>query len=355
MSVAENFKFSDLLVKAAEMDVSDLHLSVGGVVKARIDGDLVDWNETIVNQEMVEKNLFSILNDAQKDEFQKHGSLLWTFDFADNLRFRVQLFRQEGRLTAILRYIPKHIKSMTELCLPQVLNVLANLERGLIIISGTNGAGKTTTAMVLLEAINNQHNKSIFTIEKPIEYLLNNKKSLIEQRGVGVDVASFAQASQDLLLSDTDVIFCNRVNDEVTAANLLELAEKSLVVLELASQDVLDSLSDFLTFFPAINKHEKRQIFSRNLITILNQVLVKRRNGGRLPALEIMFNNNAVAAAIADDRASRIPDIIIMSGHEGMISRERSLAELVKNGEVLMDEAIKYARNKDDFKEMIMK
>jgi twitching motility protein PilT len=355
MSVSENLEFKNILIKAAQSGASDLHFSPGNPVKARIDGELVDWPETVANTEMVEKNIFSCLNPAQQTELAQNKAVVVASDFGDDLRFRAHLFYEEDKLAAVLRYIPANVRIPAELGLPQIISMLAGVERGLIMVSGTSGAGKTTTIAAMVESVNRELNKSIVLIKKPIEHVFTAKKSLVEQREVLIDTPTFAQATEDLLNADIDLVAVNRAPDKYTASNVLELAEKCLVILEMSSQDVLDTMADFLANFELTNKQEKRQILARNLVAVVNQILVPRQGGGVLPVAEILLNSSPVAATIAEDRMSRIPDIIVMSGHEGMISRERSLSELVKNGVVLIDEAMKYVKNKDEFKEMILK
>lgn len=355
MSVSQDLEFKNILIKAAQSGASDLHFVPGNPVKVRIDGELSDWPESVVNTEMIEKNIFSGLNPAQQTEFAQNKAIIFSVTFDEDLRFRCQLFWEEGKMAAVLRYIPVNIKTVAELSLPQIVSMLARVERGLIIVSGTSGAGKTTTIAAMVEEINRDLNKSIILLKKPIEYIFTPKKSLIEQREVLVDTPTFAQSSEDLLDRDVNLVVVDQVPDKYTASNVLELAEKCLVVLEMSSQDVLDTIADFLSKFELTNKQEKRQILSRNLVAIINQILVARQGGGLIPVVEILLNNNAVASAIADDRMARIPDTIVMSGYEGMISRERALAELVKNGVVLIDEALKHVSNKEGFKEMILK
>ena len=355
MSVSENLEFKNVLIKAAQSGASDLHFSPGNPVKARINGELADWPETVVTAEMVEKSFLSCLNPAQQTELAQNKAVVFSNSFGDDLRFRCHLFYEEGKLSADLRHVPVNIKIPAELGLPQIVSMLAKVERGLVIVSGTSGAGKTTTIAAMVEEINRESNKSIIFLKKPLEHEFTAKKSLIEQREVLIDTPTFAQGTEDLLNSDVDVAIIDAVPDKFTAGNVLELAEKCLVILEMSSQDVLDTIADFLSHFELANKQEKRQILSRNLIGIINQILVARQGGGMIPVVEILLNSSPVAATIAEDRMGRIPDIIVMSGHEGMVSRERALSELVKNGVVLIDEAIKYVKNKDEFKEMILK
>jgi twitching motility protein PilT len=355
MSVSENLEFKDILIKAAEGRISDLHFSPGNPVKARVAGELMDWPETIVGENMIEKNIVSCLNPAQQTEFVKQKSIVFSHDFATDLRFRVHLFVEEEKTSATLRYIPKDIRTVSELELPEIISLFSKIERGLVIVSGTSGAGKSTTISAIVEEINRTQNKSIIFLKKPIEHIFTPKKCLIEQREILVDTPSFSQGTEDLLNADVDVAIIDSVFDKYTASNILELAEKAVVILEMSSQDILDTIADFLSNFDLANKQEKRQIFSRNLIAIVNQILVGRQGGGVIPVVEILLNSGPVSATIAEDRMSRIPDIIVMSGHEGMISRERALAELVKNGVVLIDEAVKYVKDKENFKEMILK
>ncbi len=352
MTVSQNLEFKNILIKAAQESVSDLHLSTGCQIKAKVDNALVDWPEQVITEEFLQKNILDLLSEEQKKEFLEKKSFVFVHQFADDLRFRIILFTQEGKLSAILRFIPHKVRTIEELYLPKIVEKIVEAERGLVIISGK---GKTTTSAAIVEYINKISNKTIITLEDPIEYVFVNQKSLIEQRQIGVDTPDFVQGTKDLLNIDADVAVINGKDYSKYINEILELSEKCLVILELPSHNIKDAINDFISFLPTDLKEEKRKLLANNLIGILNQILVSRQGGGLLPVVEILLNNNAVATAIAEDRISRIPDLIVMSGHEGMISLERSLAELVKSGEVLMDEAVKYVDDKNEFREMILK
>lgn len=352
MSVSQNLEFKNILIKAAQESVSDLHLSAGCQIKAKVDNKLTDWPEQIITEEFLEKNILDLLSEEQKKKFSEKKSFVFVHQFADDLRFRIILFKQENKLSAILRFIPHKVRTIEELYLPKMVEKVVVAERGLVIVSGI---GRTTTIAAIVEYINKVSNKTIVTLEDPIEYVFVNKKSLIEQRQVNIDMPSFSQGVKDLLNMDVDVAVINGKDYSKYINDILELSEKCLVVLDLPSHNIKDAINDFISFIPAEEKQEKRKLLANNLIAILNQILVSRQGGGLLPVSEILLNNNAVATAIAEDRISRIPDLIVMSGHEGMISLERSLAELVKSGEVLIDEAVKYVDDKNEFREMILK
>ena len=352
MPVANDLEFKNILIKAAQENVSDLHLSVGSLIKARVGNKLNDWPEQIITENFLEQNIFILLNEQQKKDFATQGSLMFTHKFADDLRFRITLFKEENNLSAIMRYIPHKIPTLVELYLPKIIENILQAERGLILVSGQ---GKTTTRAAMTDYINRNFNKSIIVLDKLSEYIFINQKSLIEHRQVGQDTPSFSQGIIDLLHADMGVVLIGDLDENEVLSNILELSEKSLVILEIPSQSIKDSLFDFMAGFSNEQKQEKRRIFADNVIAVLNQILVARQGGGLLPVVEILLNNNAVATAIAEDRVSRIPDLIIMSGHEGMISRTRALAGLVKSGEVLMDEALRYVDDKDEFREMILK
>ena len=352
MPVANDLEFKNILIKAAQENVSDLHLSVGSLIKARVDNKLNDWSEQIITENFLEQNIFILLNEQQKKDFATQESLMFTHKFADDLRFRIALFKEENNLSAIMRYIPHKIPTLVELYLPKIIENILQAERGLILVSGQ---GRTTTRAAMTDYINRNFNKSIIVLDKLSEYIFINQKSLIEHRQVGQDTPSFSQGIIDLLHAEMGVVSIGDLDENQVLSNILELSEKSLVILEIPSQSIKDSLFDFMAGFSNEQKQEKRRIFADNMIAVLNQILVARQGGGLLPVVEILLNNNAVATAIAEDRVSRIPDLIIMSGHEGMISRTRALAGLVKSGEVLMDQALRYVDDKDEFREMILK
>ncbi|MFH1456841.1 MAG: ATPase, T2SS/T4P/T4SS family [Patescibacteria group bacterium] len=354
MPVSNTLEFKNILIRAAQENVSDLHLSVGSPISARIDNKLHDWPEQIITEDFLEQNILTFLDEEQKKNFIANGSLMFVYEFADDLRFRITIFKQENKLSAILRYISHKVPTFEEIYLPKIIENILQAERGLILVSGN---GKTTTRAVMVDYINRTVKKSIIVLEKIPEYIFNNKKSLVGQRQVGKDTPTFLQGIMDLAHTDTGIVSIGDLDlcESKVLSNVLELSERALVILEMPSNSIKDSLFDFIACFKSDEKQEKRQLVANNMIAVLNQILVARQGGGLLPVMEILLNNNAVATAIAEDRVSRIPDLIVMSGHEGMISRERSLAELVRNGEVLIDEALKYVDDKDEFREMILK
>jgi len=354
MSVSSNLNFQNLLIEVAQKGVSDLYLSAGKGIKAKIGNNLVDWQGEIITETFLEKNILEFLSTKYKAIFERDGSVVFAHEFGDGFRFRINLFRQQGKLVAVMRFIPPKAKLVKDLALPQMVEKFAEVDRGLIIVSGVSGVGKTTTIAGLLEQINQNEAKSVVTLEEPIEYVFANKKSIVEQREIPIDTPNFEQGLKDLLYMDIDVVSVDKLTSGEAAADILSLAEKGLVFLEMTSHSVIDTIDDYITLCTAEKKQDMRKVLANNLVAVLNQVLVDRHGIGRLPVVELMINTAAVASAISEDRTGRIHDLIVTSGHVGMISRERSLAELVRANEVNLDEALKYVDDQEEFKKMVV-
>jgi twitching motility protein PilT len=354
MPVSSEIEFKNTLVRATQQGASDLHFVAGNKIKAKIDNKLVDFGEDVITESFIENIFLKMIPETYQKIFEKKGSCVFAADLADNLRFRLHVFKQESKLAVSIRHVIDRIKTPQELNLPKIIENVASAERGLVIVSGVTGSGKTTTISSLLEFINENLARNIVTLERPIEYKFVNKKSIVEQREIYVDTPSFTQGTEDLIDMDVSTVFVAKIESKKNVSNILELAEKSLVFLEMSSYSVEDTLNDFMSVFDGEEKSEKRRILSSVLISVFNLVLAARKGGSRLPVVELMFNIQAVSSLIYEDRLNRIADMITTSGQDGMISKERSLVELVKKGYVDLEEALRHTKNKEELKQMIL-
>ncbi len=354
MSTLEKIQFENLLVQLAEQGGSDLHLSVGSPARLRLADELRPVSEDVLTNIKIEELIFPLLTAEQKEMLLKEKALIFGRTFPNGLRFKINLFYQKGSLSADLHFISPTPRTIKELGLPRSVEHLAELEKGLVIITGPYRAGKTTTAVAILEHINSSRPAEIVTLEAPIEFILTSKVGLIQQREVGVDTANLVEGLKDCLEASADVIMASPIESKEEVEALLELAEQGKLVLAVTSANsVLDVITKLLTYFNEEEQKRVRSILSRVLQAVIFQDLVLNKNNNWLVVPEILCHTEAVRLSIQDNKLHQINNIIKTSAAEGMISFEQSLAGLVKQGEVTLKEALKHVEDKTGFKQMV--
>jgi twitching motility protein PilT len=265
----------------------------------------------------------------------------------------VNIFQQRGTIGIVLRVIPFGVKSVQELNLPEVVETISREHRGLILVTGTTGSGKSTTLAAMIEQINSERTSHIMTIEDPIEFLIRDRRSIVNQREIGVDTHSFANALRGALRQDPDVILVGEMRDFETIETALTAAETGhLVMSTLHTLDATETINRIISVFPPYQQKQVRLQLSTVLKAVISQRLVPRADGkGRVPALEVLVSTGLVRELIADrDRTKEISEAIA-KGHTtyGMQSFDQSLMQLVKEGLVTYEEALKNVSNPDDF------
>jgi len=346
-------ELNDILKLALQKKASDIHLKAGLPPVFRIHGELVPQTELgKISPEGIEKMLFGIMSPMQKEKFKKEKDLDMAYGVAGLGRFRVNIFQQRGTLCSVFRAIPMGVPSISELNLPKIVEKLAMEERGLIIVTGTTGSGKSTTLASMIDFINSRVKKHIITIEDPIEYLLRDKNSIINQREIGTDTTSFVQALRAALREDPDVIMVGEMRDKDTIETALLAAETGHLVLStLHTLDAPETVNRIISVFPP---HQHRQIriqLASVLKGVISQRLVPRADKkGRVPAVEVMINTALIRECIIDkDRTKEIRDVIA-KGYTtyGMQTFDQSLLSLYTKGLITYEEAMKQATNPDD-------
>jgi len=346
-------ELNDILRLALQKKASDIHLKAGLPPIFRIHGELVPQPELgKLSPEAVEKMLFGIMSPMQKEKFKKEKDLDMAYGVAGLGRFRVNVFQQRGTLCSVFRAIPMGVPTIAELNLPKIVEKLAMEERGLIIVTGTTGSGKSTTLAAMIDHINSRAKKHIITIEDPIEYLLRDKNSIINQREVGTDTTSFVQALRAALREDPDVIMVGEMRDKETIETALLAAETGHLVLStLHTLDATETINRIISVFPP---HQHRQIriqLASVLKGVISQRLIQRADKkGRVPAVEVMINTALIRECIIDkDRTKEIRDIIA-KGYTtyGMQTFDQSLLSLYTRGLITYEEAMRNATNPDD-------
>ena len=347
-------KLNDILRPAVKGNASDIHLKAGLPPLFRVDGALVPLKNTKrVTAEEVDRVLQAIMTPVQKSHFEQYHEVDLAYSIAGVGRFRVNAFRQRGTIGIVFRVIPFGVKTLEQLTLPKILERIAMEPRGLILVTGTTGSGKSTTLAAMIDHINTQRTCHIMTIEDPIEFLIRDKRSVVNQREIGVDTTGFAPALRAALRQDPDVILVGEMRDFETIETAMTAAETGhLVMSTLHTIDAAETITRIVSVFPPHQQAQIRLQLASIISGIVSQRLVPRADGkGRVPALEIMVSTARIRECIADkDRNKEIPDAIA-KGHTtyGMQTFDQSLMALLKRGLVSYEDCLRFVSNPDDF------
>jgi twitching motility protein PilT len=347
-------ELNEILQIALRGGASDIHLKAGLPPMFRVDGSLVPLKDgRRLPPEEVARMASGIMNEFQKERFKTTNEVDLAYGVPGLGRFRVNVFQQRGTIGAVLRVIPFKILSVKDLLLPPALEKISIEERGLILVTGTTGSGKSTTLAAMIDHINATETNHIMTVEDPIEFLIRDKRSIVNQREVGVDTVSFSQALKSALRQDPDVILVGEMRDLETIETALTAAETGhLVMSTLHTLDATETINRIISVFPPYQQKQVRIQLASVLKAVISQRLVPRADGkGRVAAVEILKATARVRELIEDkDRTKEIHDAITQ-GHQtyGMQSFDQSLMGLVKSGLITYEEARRQATNPDDF------
>lgn len=345
----------DLLQKTVSSKASDLHLTVGSPPTLRIEGTLVPvQGMEPLSAEQAKDLVFSLLNEEQKGRFGRERELDFSFSFGDVSRFRANAFYQKGYPSVALRSIPFEIPTVEELNLPKILYDFCKLPQGFVLITGPAGQGKSTTLAAMINEINETRDVHVVTIEDPIEYVFESKKSLIVQREMYLDTLSWPTALRSALREDPDVVLVGEMRDFETMAAAMTIAETGhLVFATLHTNSAAQTVNRIIDVFPENQQPQIRTQLAASLEGIVSQRLLLAIGGGRLPACEILLATSAVRAVIREGKTHQIDNIISTSYDLGMVSLNRALAELVKNGKVSLDVAKMRTLNPEELIRMV--
>lgn len=341
-----------ILATAVKRRASNLHLSVGKQPIIRIDDQLAPIEEEeIITADFLEKAVNGLLNKDQQAVLEKNKEITFIFTLDNQIRFKVNIFFQRKYLSVNWQLIPLKVKTPTELGLPGIVNEFINLKEGLVIIAGPFGSGRTTTAVSFLEEINKTRAEHIVTIEKPIEFVFANKKSIIDQREVGQDVNSFADALENSQEEDVDVLMVEEINGPKEISLLLDIANAGTLVLVLMNTDsVIQTIEKVLLNFQSFERERIQNLLASVLEGILVQRLLPKIGGGLAVATEILIGTLAVKSIIREGKINQLRSVLQTSREEGMISLDKSLADLVREGKIEGDQALAQAIDKQEFK-----
>ncbi len=351
------FDLHEALQYLIRSEGSDLHLKVPARPLVRIHGRL----EPVPDAEVLEPAdteavLHALLRSERIAEFEAENEIDLAYAVEGLARFRVNAFRQRGSISIVMRAIPYSIRSVAELGLPKVISTLAEEERGIILVTGTTGSGKSTTLAAMIDQLNETMSKHVVTIEDPIEFLHRDKRSIINQREVGEDTASFARALRRVLRQDPDVILIGEMRDEETVQTALSAAETGHLVLStLHTLDAPETINRIIDFFPPHQQQQARAMVAGTLKGIVSQRLVPTPDGdGRVAACEILVMTGRVKDMIVDPRQTgRLGEVISEGEYYGMQTFDQSLLEHVQAGRVSMEMAMRVASSPHDFKLLV--
>ena len=337
-----------ILEEARIKNCSDVHVSSNYRIILRLDGDLVDYNDTKeLSSEEVYNMLYSIMDEQQKKSYIENREIDFSIEDEQKYRCRVNAYHTISGPAAAFRLIPKDIKSLVSLKTPYIVQDLAKLKKGLIMVAGPTGSGKSTTLAGIIDYINNNFMRHIITIEDPVEYMFENKRSLINQRQLGSDTNSFNEALRSSLRQDPDVIMVGEMRDIETFRLALTAAETGhLVLATLHTNSAAQTINRIIDVFPSEEKSAVRSILSGSIKAVISQRLVKKRDGGRCAAFEIMLANASVRNLIREDKIPQINSIIELSRKNGMLLLKDSLKDLMNNDiitqEIAEEELLSY-------------
>ncbi|WP_260261539.1 type IV pilus twitching motility protein PilT [Vibrio intestinalis] len=327
MDIAELLDFS------VKHNASDLHLSAGVSPMVRIDGEVRKLSMPELAHADVHRLVFEIMNDAQRSEFEEHLEVDFSFELPNVGRFRVNAFNQTRGCAAVFRTIPTKVPTLEELGAPDIFNNIANIDKGLVLVTGPTGSGKSTTLAAMVDYINRNHKKHILTIEDPIEFVHSNNQCLVNQREVHRDTHSFKAALRSALREDPDVILVGELRDQETISLALTAAETGhLVFGTLHTSSAAKTIDRIIDVFPGSDKDMVRSMLSESLRSVIAQKLVKRIGGGRVACHEIMMATPAIRNLIREDKVAQMYSVIQTGASQGMQTMEQNAKQLIAKG-----------------------
>lgn len=335
---------------AAEQGASDLHIAAGHHPTVRVDGQLMPLTDKqLVDPERAEALVFSLLDEEKKNRFLEEKELDFGFGYQDKIRLRANVYYQKGYVGGAYRFIPSNIQTIEELNLPQLLHEFARPTQGFVLVTGPTGHGKSTTLAALIDEINHSRAEHIVTIEDPIEYVFTPDKAIIDQREVGFDTLDFHAALRSTFRQDADVIMLGEMRDRETISTAVTAAETGhLIFATLHTNSAAQTIDRIIDSFPADQQDQIRAQLAGSLLGVISQRLVPRVGGGQVPAVEILRATYGVRNMIREGKVHQI-DLMIETGTEdGMISLNKSLAKLVQQGKISMEDAETYSLNPKD-------
>lgn len=348
-------QINELLRETVERNASDLHLKVDSPPVIRIDGELYVIGEEPVTPDDMKEYAASVMTDRQIALFSEQNEIDFAFGQAGVGRFRVNIFRQRGTISIAMRQVVQLIPGFDELHLPAILKRISLEPRGLVLVTGTTGSGKTTTLASMIDYINENTRRHIVTVEDPIEIVHADKKSIINQREIGIDTRSYSTALRYVLRQDPDVIFIGEMRDLETVRTAMTASQTGhLVFSTLHTIDVSETINRIIDFFPLHQQKQVRIMLAGSLKGVISQRLLPRADGkGRVPAVEVMVMTKRIRDLVLESsQTHKIQDAIREGDYYGMCTFDQSLLSLFRQGLVTLQDAAAIATSPHDFKLM---
>jgi twitching motility protein PilT len=342
-AVPQTSSIDDLLERMVERGASDLHVTAGTEPAIRVNGRLERLSDLPrLSNEDTQRLLYRILSTEQQKQLEIKRQLDLSYSMPGLARFRVNVYFQRESLGGAFRLVPAELKTLADLGLPEQLHELAKKPRGLVLVTGPTGSGKSTTLAAIIDEINRTRDDHIITIEDPIEFLHRHKRCIVNQREIGPDATSFAEALRGALRQDPDVILLGEMRDLETIATALTAAETGhLVFATLHTQDAPSTVDRLIDVFPAAQQEQIRVQIASTIQAVVTQTLVPTIGGnGRIPAVEILFPDDAVRNLIRQAKVEQVYSIMQTGTQRGMQTLEQALADLVVRGKISQDAAV---------------
>ncbi len=346
----------ELLIYSFKVNASDLHLTVGIPPMVRVMGELRPVpNLPVLTSDDSRAMATSLMTEKQINKLERDRELDFAFAFKNIGRFRINGFFQKGNMGCVIRMVPDKIPSLSELSLPPVVASTAEMKRGLVLFTGPTGCGKSSSLAALIDIINKNRACHIMTVEDPIEFVHNHKRSVINQRELGSDTLEYSMALKHVLRQDPDVILIGEMRDLETIKLAMTAAETGhLVFSTLHTQDAPQTIDRVIDVFPPYQQEQIRLMFSNTLRAIFAQQLLKRSDGkGRIPAVEVLVNNSAVANIIREGKVHQLTSMIQTSYKQGMQTMDSSICELYNRGQITREEALAHVHNLAEFQQLL--
>ncbi|MGN0485218.1 MAG: type IV pilus twitching motility protein PilT [Lachnospiraceae bacterium] len=343
-----------ILAEASKRKASDVHLTPRSPLMVRIDGKLTPCTKEMMTPAQIEDLVFAMLDERQAEELKERGELDFAFTVAGYSRIRVNAYRRRGEYAAALRVMSDEIPKPWELDLPKAVVGLTTKKRGLVLVTGATGSGKSTTLASLINVISEKYPKHIITLEDPIEYIHNHKKSIVNQREIGYDSKSYANGLRAALREDPDVILVGEMRDLETISTAITAAETGhLVFSTLHTNDTSSAVDRMIDIFPPHQQEQIRVQLASVIEGIIAQQLLPKIDGGRVAAFEVLLANSAIRNLVRKGKAFQIPSIIQTSKKAGMQMMDDSIFDLYMRGTISKETAVAFAQDQEDMTERV--
>lgn len=350
-------QLEELLDLAVEKGATDVHISANQPPILRLDGNLIRLpDRPIFKPENIQELAFSILTEEQREKFLSLRDIDLSFAYQDKARFRVNIFYQLGKISIAFRYIPQKVRTIEELNLPPILHQFTKPSQGFFLVVGPSGHGKSTALAALIDEINHTRYEHVITIEDPIEYIFVEDKCIIDQREVGIDVQDFHRGLRAVFRQDPDVIMIGEMRDPETISSAVTAAETGhLVFATLHTNTAAQTIDRIIDSFPPHQQNQIRTQLASTLLGILSRRLIPCLKGGLINAVELMIANSAIRNLIREQKVHQIDMVIETSSEEGMISLNRSLADLVNQKMISIEQAEMYSTHVPELRMLLQK